>query len=190
MAGPEGEIARYLEVHAAGATFAIPGGDSVKVTSARFDHVLVKPEGEGYTAVTQVDAEAIYGAGVPVSYIGLERIPFVRVDGQWSPKGALLPGLQDVGATLLAHRQALLHHDLAALRALLAQGYQGDRAALKGSLTDEGEAIEIRRWTIRVERGSASVSEEVAPSRTFRARGQLRLELVREAGGFKILSGL
>ena len=189
--GPEGEIAQYLAVQpeAEGARFAIPGGAEVVLSQVRFDHVLVKPEGEGLTAVAQVDAEGTYAGEAKVSYIGLERVPFVRKDGRWRPRGALLPALQDVGALLVARRAAHDARDPAAMERLVAKAWSDETtgreaalAAMKDRLSAGQVAAKPRSWIVRVERERSEVLEETAA-------GATRLVLVREGGQLRIASG-
>ena len=187
--GPEGEIAQYLQAQSVEPTarISVPGGGELAVSQVRFDHVLVKPEGEGFTAVGQVDAEGVYAGQAKVSYIGLERVPFVRTDGHWVPKGALLPGLQEVGALLVARHAAEDAHDPAALERLVAAGWTdptADRGAAIAAMRERlaaAQKAQPKRWIIRVERERAEVLEET--------EGATRLVLVREGAALKIAAG-
>jgi len=190
LLGPEAEILHYLQAQrAASPRFAVPGGAEIVLSQVSFDHVLVKPEGEGFTAVGQVDAEGTYGGTAQVSYIGLERVPFVRRGGRWVPKGALLPALQEVAALLLARRAAEDARDPAALEPLVALAWKDERvareeaiAAMKERLSAGPQKAQPKRWIVRVERERSEVLEETSA-------GSTRLELVREAGRLRIASG-
>jgi hypothetical protein len=108
IAGPELQIERALrEIESRGATVEVPKGGDLVVRSIRFDRVLVKPEAKGFIAVVTVDAEAVLDKGVAVSYLGLERIPFVRAERRLEPQGPLLPGLYEVLSLLMEHRSSL-----------------------------------------------------------------------------------
>jgi hypothetical protein len=186
--GPEGEIARVLEVRQSGPAFTLDG-KTLQLHAAHFDRVLVKPEGEGFTAVTTVDAEGTIDK-TQVSYLGLERIPFVRIDGHWQPKEALLPALREVAELLSARRTALGTADAAALGELVSTTRWLDStvtrevalAQLKDRIGDWAGRYEPTAWIVRVEREGAEVLEEytlTAPQGTTR-RGKIRFQLVRE----------
>jgi len=192
MVGPELEIAQYLAGHReARARFQIPGGADLELVRVGFEHVLVKPEGEGYVAVAQVDAEGLYGGEARVSYIGLERVPFVRRGGRWTPRGALLPALQEVAALLVARQSAQAAGDPSALAKLVASNWIDERlgrqealelARQRFTLGEEREAQAITRWIIRVEREQVEALEQTKG-------GARRLVLAREQGALKIASG-
>ena len=187
--GPEVEIAQYLQAQgAASPRFSVPGGEIV-LGKVRFDHVLVKPEGEGLTAVGQVDAEGLFAGTTRVSYIGLERVPFVLRDGRWLPRGALLPALQEVAGVLMARHTAEQARDPTAIERQVATVWAGEGvsreaalAAMKERLAAGPRKAELKRWIVRVERERCEVLEETSA-------GATRLVLVREAGQLRIASG-
>jgi hypothetical protein len=191
LVGPEGEIAQYIQAQRTAAPrFSIPGGGDLVLSQVSFDHVLVKQEGQGFTAVGQVDAEGTYAGTTQVSYIGLERVPFVRLDGRWLPKDALLPALQQVAALLLERRAAEEARDPAALERLVAKAWDDPRAggrdaalaAMRERLSAGPAKAQPKRWIVRVERERSEVLEETS-------LGSTRLVLVREAGQLRIASG-
>lgn len=195
VAGPEGEIETFLQAQREGGLVFQIAGKPLRLTSAKFDHVLVKPEGEGFIAVGKVDAEGVFDRDTKVSYIGLERVPFVLQGGRWVPRGAFLPGLEAVGALLEARREALEAHDAAALEKLLTRERLADQASL-AALRERvaAESAGRRRaqaWIARVERDGAEVLEESAglmPDGTL-ANTRVRLVLRREDGALKIADG-
>ncbi|MGC4121701.1 MAG: hypothetical protein QM765_45415 [Myxococcales bacterium] len=188
--GPDAEIAQYLQAQGtASPRFAVPGGAEIVLTQVSFDHVLVKPEGEGFTAVGQVDAEGTYGGATQVSYIGLERVPFIRSSGRWVPKGALLPAMQEVATLLLARHAAEEARDPAAIERLVAKSWGDERVAREAALASMKERLaagpakaQPKRWIVRVERERCEVLEETS-------EGSTRLVLLREAGQLRIASG-
>lgn len=192
LAGPEAQIARALVlIGQGGARFEVPGGE-VELVQARFDRLLVKPEGGRFVAVATVDAEARV-AEARVSYLGRERIGFELADGQWRPTGAALPGLQEILSLMLRRAAAAERGDGAALRALVAQRWSDPHLArqeLLGRLEQPAPAPAGRAeaWYVRNERGDAEVLEERrAPGGELVRR---RFRLVREGSNLRISEGL
>jgi hypothetical protein len=153
-----------------------------------FDHVLVKPEGEGFTAVGQVDAEGTYGGTAQVSYIGLERVPFVRRGGRWVPRARCCRRCRrSRRCSWLPRRGGRSRPGRA--RAPRGPGLEDERvareeaiAAMKERLSAGPQKAQPKRWIVRVERERSEVLEETSA-------GSTRLELVREAGRLRIASG-
>lgn len=199
VAGPEGEIGRILQsARSRGASFAVRGGGAMQLRVVHFDHVLVKPEGEGLVAVGKADAEGEYEGGVPVSYVGLERVPFVRRGRAWEPEGAILPALEEVAALLVERRAALEGREPRRIEALVAQGWRDGRLGREPALVQMRERVEAfsgsyrpTRWIVRVERGGAEVLEEfVQEGEAGASRGQVRFQLTREDGKLRFAAGL
>jgi hypothetical protein len=195
LAGPEVEISGALNrLGENRASFPVPCGGEIELRSARFDRVLVKPEGDAYTAVATVDAEGVWAGKTRIGYLGRERIPHVFADGHWRPAGAPLPELQEIADLLCRRSQALEKGDAAALAGLVAQGWRDpsvSRAVLLEGLNGLAAAPrgEILAWIVRNERDGAEVLEE----RRDPASGQtvrLRSQLVREGAQLRFASGL
>ena len=160
----------------------------------RFDRVLVKAEGDGFTAVATVDAEGTFDGVTQVSYLGLERVPFVRRHGRWEPREALLPALEEAVRLLLARRAALAATDSAALEHLAARRWKDPQVTREAALAQTRERIDefkgryqATRWIVRVERDGAEVLEQytLAPPDAPVRKGQIRFELVREDAGLR-----
>lgn len=199
VAGPEGEIGRILQsARGEGASFAVRGGGVLTLRVAHFDHVLVKPEGEGLVAVAKADADGEYEGGTAVSYVGLERVPFVRRGAAWVPKGAILPALEEIAALLVERRAALERREPGRIEALVARGWSDARLPREAALVQMRERVEAfsgtyrpTRWIVRVEREEAEVLEEfVQEGGGGASRGQVRFQLKREDGKLRIASGL
>ncbi|MBI5544912.1 MAG: hypothetical protein HY901_13560 [Deltaproteobacteria bacterium] len=200
--GPEGEIARVLEAQRSGVTCLVPGRGKLELSAVSFAHVLVKPEGEGYTAVGQVDAEGLFAGATGVSYLGLERVPFVRRDGRWEPKECLLPALHEVVWLLSDRRAAAQEGDAERIERLVAKSWRDERfgreqaiAQLQARLAAPAPQSKVERWVVRAERGKIDALEETSGQAPSEADGQrrprkTRLELVREDGKLRIAAGL
>lgn len=196
LVAPESEIASALYHYAQGAAPAFEvGGARVRIERVAFARVLVKPEGRGYTAVATVDAEGRLEGGPHVSYLGLERIPFVRDRQGPRPRGALLPALAELIECLRAKDAAVARGDAAALQTLLADRWDDpsvDREKLLRAVHERGPAPAsppAASWFIRIERDGADVLEERPGSAGQPAR-RTRYRLVREREGFRFSSGL
>ncbi len=200
LVGPEKDIAATLKGLEARGTLELPGTGTLKTERLLFDRLLVKPEGNGYTAVSNVDLDGAVD-GLRISYIGFERIPFVRRDGRFVPSGSLTPNLVELLEVLRARADAFSRGDAAAYEALLAKGWEEpgiDRAALLERLHGDfargpPARIEVTGWTLRNDRHAAEVTEEYRlhlgegqPPRQARARYTLK----REDGRFRFASGL
>ena len=196
--GPEGEIAHFLETQRGGTTIAIAGGGTLALSSLKFDRLLVKPEGDGFTAVATFDAEGIYDGQTRVSYLGLERAPFVRRDGHWVPRTSPVPALEEIVGLLAARRAAIAKGDASALEPLVAKGFQDPRLSREAALAQARErasqpaTTSAVAWIVRVERDGAQVSEESeSPGADGKPRkSQARFDLKREDGRLKIFAGL
>ena len=203
VVGPEGEVARFLEAQRGGCAVAVEGRGTLALTSLKFDRLLVKPEGEGLTAVATFDGEGVFkgvSSGriadeIPVSYLGLERAPFVRREGRWAPQTSVVPALVEIVALLDARREALGKKDAAALDEMVAKGWKDARLTRDAAL-EKARALEGRyqptKWIVRVEREGAQVLEEytLEPADGPARRGQVRFELKREDGRLRFASGL
>lgn len=184
LAGPEAEIAGALHaLGERGSGDALPGFGELRVSQARFDRLLIKPEDEGFVAVGTVDAEASLAGTTSISYLGLERVPFRYVEGRWRLSGPLLPALAQVVELLSLRSRALETGDLAAVREL---------TAAESGFGESGPR-RVRAWTVRIERERAEVLEEYQqpgePGGPWRD-GRKRLLLVREGGRFRFAAGL
>jgi hypothetical protein len=190
--GPEGEIARFLETQRAGAQVEIPGGGTLALASLKFDRLLVKPEGEGFTAVATFDAEGLYDGQTRVSYLGLERARFVRRDGRLVPRTSPVPALEEIVALLVMRRAAIARAEVGALEPLVARDFHDPRLTREAALAQARERMaelagtRAEAWIVRVEREGAQVLEEYGGAR----RGQVRFELQREDGKLRFSSGL
>lgn len=189
--GPEAEVGLALrDLERGRARIEVGGRGALEVTSARLEHLLVKPEGEGLVAVTQVDAEAVFAGTTAISYIGLERVPFSASPSGVRPRGPLLPALAQVVELLLERDAAVTRSDLKAVEALTAHGYDGGEEARAAALAAVARRLgqappRARSWTIRVERESAELLEDLGPD-----AGRVRLRLAREGGRFRFAAGL
>jgi len=198
LLGPEGEVARVISAQGPGATLAVPGGGVLKLRSIHYSRMLVKPEGEGYVAVATVDAEGDYEKETAVSYLGLERVPFVRRGGAWEPKSSILPALAEIAAVLAQRRSAIERRDPEALERLVARAWSDSRLSREAAVAQMRERVSAgsgtyraTRWIVRTERQEAEVLEEVERGAADGAsKGQVRLQLKREDGAFRISAGL
>lgn len=171
IAGPQAMVASELEeASRPGAYFEVEGCGTLTISHARFSRLLVKPEGRGMVAVATVDAEAAFGDGALVSYLGLERTPFRFEGARWRLDGPLLPALHEALSLMCRRRQALAAGDVTRLGAL---GFDAPGARPKGGGEDR-----VRRWVLRIERDRAEILEEGE-------RGNDRFLLKRENGAFR-----
>ena len=190
---PETRVLAALEqMQPSSAPAFLVRGARMQVQRVAFSRLLVKREGEGFTAVATVDAEAQLEGGPSVSYLGLERIPFQREDGTWRPRGPVLPALAQMVELMQRKAEAYERGDAAALEGLVAQRWEDgprDRrvAALREELNRPIPQPKAARWFIRVEREGAELLEEVPGEQGPERR---RYRLVREAEGFRFASGL
>jgi hypothetical protein len=176
LAGPEAQIVRELqELGARASVDALPGSGELQISHARFDRLLVKPEGEGFVAVGTVDAEARHSSGAAVSYLGVERVAFRLAKRGWEPAGPLLPALGQVIELLLRRSRALEAGDEAALQAL---GAEADPVVM-------GRPRTVSAWTVRVDRDRAEVLEEYRLSGEGSGPGRRRLVLVKADREFR-----
>lgn len=200
LVGPETDIASSLRALERRASLDVPGLGSLQTERLHFDRLLVKPEGDGYTAVATVDLDGVIG-DLRISYIGFERIPFVRREGRYAPAGALTPNLAELLTVLKTRAEAFSRADAEAYEALLAKRWKettiGREALIERLRSDFARGprarIEVTGWTIRNERDAAEVTEEYRlfldgdqPPREARARYVLE----REEGRFRFVSGL
>lgn len=196
-AGPEVELITVIK-KAESVGVELPVGDAGTLLSlhAFFERMQVSVDPAAQTARVNctLDFTGRLGA-VEVSSLGLERIFFQLVDGDWVPTQGLAPRLVQVVWALELRRRALEAGDRAAL-ARLAPAPDG------GALVPEVERIlslaarryRAERWFLRFEREGVTVTEDFrleghTPHRPVDERGSLRL-FVDPGGEFFFPHGL
>jgi hypothetical protein len=193
-AGPEAAIITVLKrTERDGLELALPGvGAPLTSSKHHFSRITVRiePGAERAEAWATLDFTGRMGP-TEVSSLGVERVPFVRRQGEWVPEGLAAPRLAAVVGALEARRRALEAGDRSALRALVEAGEDGGEG---GAAVEEVLALRKRRyraqaWYIRLERDDAVASEHwrlegELPSRPVDARGQRQHRLVRSGEQF------
>ncbi len=190
LAGPEPAVADSL-ASLQGSSFALDQGcGSVEIQSARFEHLLVKPEGDGLTAVVSADVSARW-EGASLSYLGLERIPISR---ELKLPAAPFPALGQLLTLLCQRERARQTGDASALSAMLAESYAEPREPAPEALARLAKSPPPARRrleaAIRVERDRAEVLEQFAAPEVGGKGYSLRSTLLRQGAGFRIASGL
>jgi len=198
-AGPEAEVITALKrTEAYGLSLPIPHS-AVPLTSEELHFaritVTVEPGAKRAEAFATLDFEGRLGA-TQVGTAGVERVPFVLKDGDWTPEPSAAPRLVAVVAALEARRRALETADAEALSRLLAPGNPG----VAGPEWDElkmlrGRVYRAEAWYIRLEREEAVVTEHwrlqgSLPSRPVDTRGQRSLSLTLHGDEFLFSPGL
>jgi hypothetical protein len=183
---------------AAGFSVDIPGEKPLLVSRAEFREAQVFQESSGgYLLNALVDAEGDMG-GTHVSYLGIEKIPFVREGSAWHPKSPILPALQGILAVLRARDQATAARDVGAFRdRLVGADYKDgavDRSAYLARLVVRFQSIRAlthpTKWAIRVDRGEAQVFEEATSATAGSLSRRSRYTLSHEDGLWRFTSGL
>lgn len=198
-AGPEAEVITALKrTEAYGLSLPIPHTAAPLVAQelhfARIT-VTVEPGAKRAYAFATLDFEGKLDA-TQVGTAGVERVPFVLKDGDWTPEHSAAPRLVAVVAALEARRRALEAADAEALGRLLAPGNPG----VAGPEWDElkmlrGRVYRAEAWYIRLEREEAVVTEHwrlqgSLPSRPVDTRGQRSLSLTLHGDEFLFSPGL
>ncbi|MFY2563707.1 hypothetical protein ACN469_39295 [Corallococcus terminator] len=198
-AGPEAEIITALKhTEAYGLSLPIPhASEPLTSQEHHFARITVKvePGAKRAEAFATLDFEGKLGA-TQVGTAGVERVPFVLKDGDWTPEPSAAPRLVAVVAALEARRRALETADTEALGRLLAPGNPG----VAGPEWDElkmmrGRVYRAEAWYIRLEREEAVVTEHwrlqgSLPSRPVDTRGQRSLSLTLHGDEFLFSPGL
>jgi hypothetical protein len=198
-AGPEVEIITALkETEARGLTLPVPGADvPLKSQKHRFARitVVVQPGGQRAEAYATLDFDGTLGS-TRVGTAGVERVPFVRKDGDWVPEGTAAPRLVAVVTALEARRRALQAADADALARLAGPGTPG----VGGPEWEELRQMRARgyraeAWYVRLEREDAVVTEHwrlqgALPSRPVDTRGERQLSLTLRGDEFLFSPGL
>lgn len=198
-AGPEAEIITTLkETEAEGLTLPVPGSAvPLKSRKHRFARitVAVAPGGERAEAYATLDFDGTLGT-TEVGTAGVERVPFVRRDGDWVPEGTAAPRLLAVVTALESRRRALQAADAEALAKLAAPGTPG----VGGPEWEELQRMRARgyraeAWYVRLEREEAVVTEHwrlqgALPARPVDTRGERQLSLTLRGDEFLFSPGL
>jgi hypothetical protein len=198
-AGPEAEIiTRLKETETDGLTLPVPGSDvPLKSRKHRFARitVVVAPGGERAEAHATLDFDGTLGP-TEVGTAGVERVPFVRRDGDWVPEGTAAPRLLAVVTALESRRRALQAADADALARLAAPGTPG----VGGPEWEELRRMRARgyraeAWYVRLEREEAVVTEHwrlqgALPARPVDTRGERQLSLTLRGDEFLFSPGL
>lgn len=198
-AGPEVEIITALkETEARGLTLPVPGADvPLKSREHHFARitVVVEPGGKRAEAYATLDFDGTLG-NTRVGTAGVERVPFVRKDGDWVPEGTAAPRLVAVVAALEARRRALQAADADALARLAGPGTPG----VGGPEWEELRQMRARgyraeAWYVRLEREDALVTEHwrlqgTLPARPVDTRGERQLSLTLRGDEFLFSPGL
>lgn len=198
-AGPEVEVITALkETEVDGLTLPVPGSDvPLKSRKVRFQRitVAVEPGGQRAEAYATLDFDGTLGT-TEVGTAGVERVPFVRRDGDWVPERTAAPRLVAVVTALEARRRALQAADADALTRLAAPGTPG----VGGPEWEELRRMRPRgyraeAWYVRLERDDAIVTEHwrlqgALPARPVDTRGQRQLSLTLHGDEFLFSPGL
>jgi hypothetical protein len=198
-AGPEAEILSTLkETEVEGLTLPVPGSPlPLKSQKHRFGRITVsvEPGGQRAEAYATLDFDGTLGP-TQVGTAGVERVPFVRRDGDWVPEGSVAPRLVAVVAALESRRRALEAADAAALSRLAGPGTPG----VGGPEWEQLAAMRVRSyraeaWFVRLEREEAVVTEHwrlvgAHPARPVDTRGERRLSLTLHGDEFLYSPGL
>ncbi|HEX5753442.1 MAG TPA: hypothetical protein VFZ09_45015 [Archangium sp.] len=201
-AGPEADIITALKsTERDGLSLTLPGVEeplrSQKHHFARIT-VNVEPGGERAVAWATLDFDGLLGS-TAISSLGVERVPFVRREGEWVPETLAAPRLAAVVRALESRRRALEAGDRRALAALLAPGLEsstgGGEAELERVMELQKRRYRAETWWLRLERDEAVATETwrlegQTPSRPVDERGQRRFSLIRHEEEFLFSSGL
>lgn len=193
-AGPEAAIITALKrTEREGLELALPQvGVPLTSTKHHFARITVRvePGAERAEAWATLDFTGRLGP-TEVSSLGVERVPFVRRQGEWVPEGLAAPRLAAVVGALEARRRALETGDRGALRALVEAGEDGGaaEAPVEEILALRKRRYQAEAWYIRLERDEAVASEHwklegELPSRPVAERGQRQHRLVRSGEQF------
>jgi hypothetical protein len=199
VVGAESGIKAAMPRLAAGFSVDVPGDPPIVVTHLEFREPQVFAESGHFVLNALVDVTGKSG-GTTVSYLGVEKIPFVRSRATWRPQPPILPALQTIALTLRARQRAMAKRDLALFRdQLVSSHYQEgpfDRDAVLARLAVQFQSLPSfsspSTWAIRVDRGEAQVFEETTaawPAGNSQPR-RMRFTLALEGGVWRFTSGL
>jgi hypothetical protein len=198
-AGPEAEILATLkETEAEGLSLTVPGSPlPLKSQKHRFGRitVAVEPGGQRAEAYATLDFDGTLGP-TQVGTAGVERVPFVRRDGDWVPEGSVAPRLVAVVAALESRRRALEAADAAALSRLAGPDTPGVGGPEWEQLASmHARSYRAEAWFVRLEREEAVVTEHwrlqgALPARPVDVRGERRLSLKLDGDEFLYSAGL
>jgi hypothetical protein len=198
-AGPEAElVAQLARTERDGMSLALPGVER-PLTSRHhhFDRVVVQVDVAARTAdaSSTLDFSGALGS-TEVSSLGVEKTRFTYA-GKWQPADGWAPRLAAVVKALEERRRALEQGDTRLLA--LVTGSPAVTLApneeLEHVLLLQERSYQAKAWYIRLERDSASVTEEfrltgVLPDRPFDEEGRRSLTLERRGGEFFFSKGL
>ena len=193
--GGEGEcISLAKEVEETGFTVPIDGRDLVvpKVSLSRL--VWKSLDAEHAELRSTLDVHGTLGK-TEVTALGSERTGFVRRNSRWTLDGALTPRLNEVVSRLERRRRVLESGEASEAANLQADPDAGFPDELKEFWSLKRRAWKVTRWSIRLEREGAVVTEDAvlegdgqdAPESKHRAR---RLELVQTQRGLLFAHGI
>lgn len=183
--GPEAELITQLKtLERTGAVVKLAGGDELRLPKLQYQRmqVHVEPGGRQALVTCTLDATGDLSGRTTVSSLGLERVPFALVDGDWERTRGPAPRLVAIVTALEARR-----------RLLEAGGPFPDGGTTQGVdvaqlLALNHRKVEAKAWYIRSERAEVLVSEDFQlkgdlPDRPVQDPGTRRLTLVEDATG-------
>ncbi|MBX5481466.1 MAG: hypothetical protein IRZ16_06405 [Myxococcaceae bacterium] len=199
-AGPEAEIVSTIKRSEGGELRVdVPGAAAPLIGSEHhYDRLIVDWEKGSDQALATATLDFVGTLGkIQVSSLGLEKVPFVRRDGDWRPSHGPAPRLAAIVTALEARRRALESGDVAELRRLsrLTPGRPLEDADLVRLLSLARRSYRVESWWIRSERDEVIVTEESrlsgeTPDRPVDERRTRRLLLREDGGEFLFAAGL
>jgi hypothetical protein len=163
-ANAEGDIISLVKkTERAGLSLPIPGAAAPLVSQVHhYDRLTVQVDHAAGTAVAIATLDFTGRLGpTEVSSLGLERIPFRYVDGEWRPEKGLAPLLTASLERLEARRRALEKGDEGRLARLFGgepEALARD-AALRRVLQMTSRSYRVKAWYLRSEREGIQISE-------------------------------
>jgi hypothetical protein len=198
VAGPEADIVSQLaHTEREGLTLSIPGaGAPLTSKHHHFDRIVVQTDlhAGSAEAASTLDFSGRLGF-TEVSSLGVEKT-LLTYAGGWKPASGWAPRLAAVVSALDARRRAIEQGDVGTLASLArAEAGVASDPELARILTLEDRAYAAKAWYIRLDRDSASVTEEYRlsgklPDRPVDEEGRKSLALQRDGGEFFFPKGL
>lgn len=199
-AGPDAEIITALKATEDDAlSLPLGSGPAPLVSKEHFFAriiVDVKPGANEALATSTLDFVGEVGK-TKVSSLGVEKTPFEKKRGDWSPTKGAAPRLTAIVSALEARRRALESGDVAALARLgrLSVAQVEEDPELQRILALRARSFRAERWLIRSERDEVVVTEESrlvaeTPDRPVDEKHTRRLLLTEDGGEFSFAAGL